>query len=120
MQRTFRKAFGEASVMVNPPLQMQRNIAGLRHSTGIPDEADFLPLLDRASSSLSALPSSNVIALHYESGRLDIDLKMSSASEIKSLQQRLQSMGLNVTHGEISDLGNGVETRVEIRAGGVL
>ncbi|TAJ77823.1 MAG: type II secretion system protein GspL [Gallionellaceae bacterium] len=120
MERTFRKAFGETSTVVNPPLQMQRNIAALRHGAGLPDEADFLPLLDRASSALSPLPNGSITALHYESGRLDVDVKLRTAAEVRALQQRLQDKGLSIRSGDVRDTGNGVETRLAIRAGGVL
>ncbi len=120
MERTFRKAFGETSTVVNPLLQMQRNIAALRHSAGLPDEADFLPLLDQASLAFTALPGGSVTALHYESGRLDVDVKLRTAAEVRALQQRMQGKGLSVRLGDIRDTGNGVETRLAIQAGGVL
>jgi len=119
MERTFRKAFGESSTVVNPPLQMQRNIAALRHSAGLPDEADLLPLLDQSASTLSALPRGSITALHYESGRLDVDVKLNNKAEIDGLQQRLQGKGLSVRLGDVRDTGNGVETRLAIQAGGV-
>lgn len=120
MERTFRQAFGESTTVVNPPLQMQRNIAVLRHSAGLPDEADFLPLLDQASGALSRLPSGSISALHYESGRLDVDVKLPGAAEARSLQQHLQDNGLSIRLGEIRDTGNGIETRLAIQAGGAL
>jgi len=39
---------------------MQRNISALRHTAGLPDDADFLSLLDQASSTLSKLPTGSV------------------------------------------------------------
>jgi general secretion pathway protein L len=119
MERTFHKAFGEASTVVNPPLQMQRNIAALRHTAGVPDEADFLSLLDQASSTLSALPNGSITALHYESARLDVDIKLRNDAEIHTLQQSLQGKGLSIRLGEIRNTGNAVETRVAIQAGGI-
>ncbi len=120
MERTFRKTFGDTSVVVNPPLQMQRNIAALRHAAGLPDDADFLPLLDLASSTLSSLPSGSLTALHYESGRLDVDIKLHNDTEIRTLQQRLQGKGLSIRLGDIRHTENSAETRLAIQAGGVL
>jgi general secretion pathway protein L len=119
MGRTFRKTFGESSVVVNPPLQMQRNIAVLRHTAGFPDEADFLSLLDRSSATLSTLQKGSVNAIHYEAGRLDIDLKMGNEAEVVKLRERLLGKGLSIRTGEIRNTGNGVETRLTIQAGGV-
>jgi hypothetical protein len=70
---------------------MQRNISALRHTAGLPDDADFLSLLDQASSTLSKLPTGSVAALHYESGRLDVDVKLRTEADITNLQQHLQS-----------------------------
>jgi general secretion pathway protein L len=119
MGRTFRKTFGESSVIVNPALQMQRNIAVLRHTAGFPDEADFLVLLDRSSGTLSTLPGGSVSAIHYESGRLDIDLKLRSEAEVVKLRERMLGNGLSVRTGDIRNTGNGVETRLTIQTGGV-
>lgn len=120
MERTFRKAFGETSVVVNPPLQMQRNIAVLRHNTGVPDEADFLPLLDQTASLLAALPTGALGGMHYSAGRLDIDLKLGNETALKTLKKSLTNKGLDVSIGDMRDTGNGVEARLEIRTGGML
>ncbi|MFA6014819.1 MAG: type II secretion system protein GspL [Gallionellaceae bacterium] len=119
MERTFRKAFGETSVVVNPPLQMQRNIAVLRHNTGMPDEADFLPLLDQTTSLLAALPTGTLRGMHYSAGRLDLDLKLGNETALKSLQKSLINKGLNAKISDMRDTGNGVEARLEIRTGGM-
>ena len=119
MGRTFRKTFGESSVIVNPSLQMQRNIAVLRHTAGLPDEADFLALLDQASGTLSTLPGGSISAMHYESGRLDVDLKLHNEQEVIKLRERLLGKGLSIRTGDIRNTGNGVETRLTLQAGGV-
>jgi general secretion pathway protein L len=119
MARTFHAAFGTDSALVNAPLQMQRNLAGLRHAAGVPDEADFLPLLDAAAPLLAALPAGSTQALHYESGRLDVDIKLGSKTDILQLQQRLQHKGLKVNTDDMHDTGNGVETRLTLQAGDI-
>ena len=45
MQKTFRATFGDAVALVDAPLQMQRNLAELRHAAGLPDAGDFCPCL---------------------------------------------------------------------------
>lgn len=118
MERSFRSAFGEASTLVNAPLQMQRNLAELRHSAGLPDDGDFLPLLDAAAPTLAALPAGNVRGLHYESGRLDVDIKLARSSDFRDLRQRLQNKGLGVQLGDIHDTGNGAEARLTLLPAG--
>lgn len=119
MARSFRTAFGETGTLVNAPLQMQRNLAELRHSVGLPDESDFLPLLDATTPSLAALPAASVRGLHYESGRLDVDIKLGRSSEFQELQQRLKNNGLAVQMGDIHDTGNGAEARLSLQRGDV-
>jgi len=114
MQRTFRATFGDAVALVNAPLQMQRNLAELRHAAGLPDAGDFLPLLNLASSSLTALPPGSMVAMHYEAGRLDIDIKLARKADFASLKQSMQSSGLGVRIGEIRDLGNGADAKLTL------
>lgn len=120
MERTFRQTFGDTSVVVDPSLQMQRNIAVLRHNAGQPDESDFLPLLDQAAAALAALPDDSITAMHYASGRLDIDLKFSSATEMSAMQQRVNGKGLSLRFGDIRATGSGIEARVSVQTGGLL
>lgn len=120
MERIFHQTFGENSVVVNPPLQMQRNIASLRHSAGLLDDADFLSLLDQSSAVLVQLPSGSINAMHYESGRLDVDITLPSENEILKLQQHLQNAGLSVRLSEIHKSSGSAETRLSIQTGGVL
>ncbi len=120
MQRSFRSAFGEGSTLVNAPLQMQRNLAELRHAAGLPDEGDFLSLLNVAARRLNALPAGSVRTLHYEAGRLDVDVKLTNSADIKQLLQALQQSGLSVRMGEIKNAGDGMQARLSLMAGGVM
>lgn len=118
MARSFHIAFGGASTLVNAPLQMQRNLADLRHTTGLPDDGDFLQLLDAASPTLTTLPIDSVRALHYGPGRLDVDIKLGSGNDFHGLRQRLQNKGLSVRIGDIHDVGNGAEARLTLQSEG--
>ncbi len=117
MERSFRTAFGDASVLVNAPLQMRRNLAQLRQVAGLLDDGDLLPLLDGVARPLAELPLGSVRAMHYESGRLDVDIKLGHRADFQSLRQRLQNKGLDVRVGDIHDTGNGVEARVTLLPG---
>jgi general secretion pathway protein L len=118
MERTFHAAFGEGHTLVNAPLQMQRNLAELRHSAGLPDDGDFLSMLDAAAPVFSTLPAGSILGMHYESGQLDVDLKLASATEFNDLRQRLQHKGLGAQAGDIHDAGNGAEARMILQPGG--
>lgn len=114
MERTFRATFGDTVTLVNAPLQMQRNLAELKHVAGLPDAGDFLSLLRLSSHSLVALPAGSVTGMHYESGRLDIDIKLSRRDDFVGLKQGLLGSGLSLRMGEIREFGNGAEARVTL------
>ncbi len=64
----FRAAFPQAKVVVDPELQMTRNLAELRRSRGLATEDDFLAALTRAARE-SDVP---VRSIEYDHGRLDV------------------------------------------------
>ena len=117
MEHSFRRAFGENHTLVNAPLQMQRNLAELRHTAGLPDDGDFLPLLDASASTFATLPAGSMLGLHYEAGRLDVDIKLARSNDFQELRQRLLNKGLGVQLGDPHDTGNGVETRLALLPG---
>lgn len=114
MEHSFRTSFGDAATLVNAPLQMRRNLAELRHAAGLPDDGDFLPLLDAAAIPLAALPAGSVRTLHYEAGRLDMDLALARNEDFRGLQQRLQERGLGARMGDMRKAGNGVQARLTL------
>ena len=114
MQRTFRIAFGDSVTLVNASLQMQRNLAELRHIAGLPDTGDFLPLLNSASASLAKLPAGSVTGMHYEAGRLNINIKLARKTDFSGLEQSLHHNGLGVRLSEIRDMGNGAEAMLTL------
>lgn len=115
IERSFRSAFGESSALVDPVLQMQRNLAALYHAAGLPDETDFLSLLDGSASVFAALPAGSVRALHYESGRLDVDVHLGNAGDLGLLQQSLQRRGFIARNGEVHKGANGIDTRISLQ-----
>ncbi|HEY2627473.1 MAG TPA: type II secretion system protein GspL [Usitatibacter sp.] len=62
----FRTAFPEAKVVVDPDLQMSRNLADLKRSHGVVVEDDFLVRLTRAAKESTGTAKS----IEYSSGKL--------------------------------------------------
>ncbi|HWS76628.1 MAG TPA: GspL/Epsl periplasmic domain-containing protein, partial [Quisquiliibacterium sp.] len=52
MEQVFRDTFPSTQVVVDPLLQMQRQVAALRLSTGQSGPDDFLPMLARFAEAL--------------------------------------------------------------------
>lgn len=64
----FRTAFPEARVVVDPDLQMQRNLAQLRAARGMASGDDFLVKLTAAARASDAA----AVSVDYAQGRLDV------------------------------------------------
>ncbi len=91
MVTSFKQAFPEASAIVDPALQMQRNLAQLQRARGLPDSADFLPLLAQAAPLLQA---GQLQALQYEQDKLQIDLTLGDAAQLDTLRAQLRTLPL--------------------------
>jgi general secretion pathway protein L len=94
MERNFREAFPDARVVVDAPLQMQRNLAELRGAAGQLSPLDFLPLLARAAAALDADNRRNLRAVHYEASQLSLDLALPDRAAADALLKRLIDAGL--------------------------
>lgn len=115
IEQIFRGTFGDDSTLVDAPLQMQRNLASLRHAAGVTDDSDLISMLDTATPSLGAA----VHGLNYESGKLELDLKLASATELHAIEQKLQRSGLRVRTGDLHDLGDGIEAKLTLSLEGL-
>lgn len=118
MTKTFRTTFGETVMLVNAPLQMQRKLAELRHTTGLADTTDFLPLLNKVSRPLAEIPAGSLTAMHYEAGRLDLSIRLARKTDFTNLKQNLMNNGVNVRMGDIRDVGNGAEAKLTVMSEG--
>ena len=110
IEHVFHGVFGEDSALIDAPLQMQRNRAALRHAAGMPDDTDFIPLLDIAAPSLG----SSIRSLNYESGKLELDIKLSKSADFDILEKNLQRHGLIVRARDMHDTGDGTQARMTL------
>jgi general secretion pathway protein L len=68
-EAVFRAAFPDAKVVVDPELQMARNLAELKRSRGLAAEDDFLVQATRAARQF---PAGGARSLGYANGRLEV------------------------------------------------
>lgn len=115
IEQIFHSTFGDDSTLVDAPLQMQRNLAALRHTAGVSDSTDFLPLLDSAAPALGT----TVKSMNYESGKLAIDIKLAKSADFKTLEKKLRNRGLKVLTSDMHDLGDGTEAKLTLSQGGL-
>ncbi len=87
MEQSFRKAFPDAKVIVDAPLQMRRNLAELRHSAGMMNSNDFLPLLAQLAPKLGA--QAQLRGLEYQQENLKIKLTLPDMAAAESLRASL-------------------------------
>lgn len=95
MEADFRAVFPEAQAVVDPRLQMTRNLADLRRAAGEPDAADAIPLLARVSPALRAA-NARAQSLKYERGQLELELAVAPGEAPEALAARLRSPGIAV------------------------
>lgn len=109
-QQIFRAAFGDDSTLVDAPLQIRRNLAALRHSAGVADDADFISLLD--ATALLPETGATLLGLNYESGKLELNLKLNDTAAFHSLEG--EHNGLRVHIGDKHELADGVEAKLTL------
>ena len=94
MESSFRQAFPEARVVVDAPLQMQRNLADLRRAAGQQSALDFVPMLGRTATLLDTDSRDNLQAVTYENSQLSLDLMLPDPATAEALAGRLTDAGL--------------------------
>src|SRR5262249_20760470 len=113
METAFRGAFPEAKVVVDPALQMRRNVADLRRAAGEPDAADMIPLLARIAPALAAA-GARPQSLRYENGELQLELAVASGETRERLASRLQVPGVRVRVERVTAGGGEPGARVRV------
>ncbi len=90
MNKTFKAAFPNASVVVDAPLQMQRNLSELRRASGQSQPSDFLPLLAKILPLMSS--TTGVEAISYDQGSLKVDAMFRDETSVTELRNRIASV----------------------------
>ena len=110
MRDQFKAAFPDAQAIVDPALQMRRNLQATRAAAGVPQEGDFLPLLARA---VHASPRAGwkIKAIAYDAGRLTLDVILADREQADSILKRVADKDVAVTLEAASPKGTGGEAR---------
>ena len=111
MVTTFKQAFPEAAAIVDPALQMSRNLAGLQRTRGIPENSDFLPLLAQAAP---LLRQGHIQSLQYTHDQLTFDLLLSDAAQLDDLRQQLHTLPLRSEIGAPNATTAGTKVRLSL------
>ena len=96
MEARFRSVFPDAVAVVDPALQMRRQLAAARHRAGVPDGGDFAPMIEKVAAGLQALPAGGLRTVSYESGRMTLELAAIEEAALRRIVARLVRAGLIV------------------------
>lgn len=99
LESRFRAAFPNAQVVVDPVLQMQRQIAAMRAQSGQTGNDDFVPLLTRFAQALGPRAADALAKVEYRDGRLRVQFQpqvADSASARESLRDASARLGLKL------------------------
>ncbi len=94
METRFRAAFPKATAVVDPALQMRRQLAEARHAVSQPDDGDFLPMVVKVAASLKAVRAGKLRILSYESGRMTLELSGVDEAGVRAVVGRLVQAGM--------------------------
>jgi len=96
MEARFRRVFPDAVAVVDPALQMRRQLAAARHRAGVPDGGDFAPMIEKVAAGLKTLPAGGLRTVSYESGRMSLEFAASEEAALRRTVARLMQAGLIV------------------------
>jgi general secretion pathway protein L len=116
IEQTFRTAFPDAKVIVDAPLQMQRNLDAMRRASGQVERGDFLPLLAGAARTVKTAGS--LQAVSYEQEKLKVDVKLKESQAAERLVQAFDKTGLSASLDSMNSKDGAVEARYTIARGG--
>jgi general secretion pathway protein L len=94
IQTSFRNMLGETTPMVDPALQMSRQLALLRLRAGQPDPDGFVSLLARFSEALGPSESDALLAVQYRDGQLNLRLRAGIAGTVAVRERLIESSRL--------------------------
>ncbi|MCB1756847.1 MAG: hypothetical protein KDJ38_15085, partial [Gammaproteobacteria bacterium] len=115
MEKILKRTFPSINRVVNPRLQMQTELKKLG-AGGL--ESGFVAAINGISNALGEAGNTNLNAISYKTGRLDLDLDTDQLGTLDKLKQTLESDGKYSMTIESANQSNGRirgRIRVEVR-----
>jgi general secretion pathway protein L len=119
MTQLFKAAFPAAQAIIDPPLQMQRNLQQLKRERGLPAEADAQMLIARLAALMQSLPGApaSVTTLTFRDGVATLEAILATAEQRAHLQRAVERVP-GAALGKIADPTPApLAVRVTLRAG---
>lgn len=115
MARLLREAFPETKTVLDPAVQMQRNLEALQAKQGA-GNVDFLPLLARTTTVLRASPRVRMRGLRYADRTLTLELTWPTPASPENLRAALEAAGLRAELLAVTPRAGEVDGRVRLYA----
>jgi general secretion pathway protein L len=93
VQSVLTQTFPQVKVVVDAPIQMGRELALLRQSTGAPAPRDLENLLSAVGQASAAVGKLDVVSLDYAEGELRLRTKGLTEEQVTTLQASLSGLG---------------------------
>jgi type II secretion system protein L len=108
MRTTFQTAFPQATTIIDPALQMQRNLETLQRERGMLRDDDSRRVLAQFAALRASVPELDVMSVTIKSSEAKMIAKFASNDKIKTdaamldLQKSIQSRAGSVTSGSLA------------------
>lgn len=119
MVEIFKQSFPEqASAIIDPVLQMQRNLDRLRQDKGGAQYTDFLALLSPVSKALHVMQAQNatVRKIHYSDKNVIVEVRLVDYQNLDHLKQAFNDNQLSVQVMQAESGTGGVEATLKLQA----
>jgi general secretion pathway protein L len=115
MIATFKAAFPEARAIVDPALQMRRNLEAIKRERGIVGASDFQLQLARAALLVESAAGIKARGVQWNGQRLNVDIEAGSAESFEPLKTRLAASAAQL--GPVEKRPDGIRARLVLEAG---
>ncbi len=116
VKQIYMDTFPDSKNVPKPKEMMERQLRAL--SGGGSDDANFIALLDKAATQLSATRGLDLHQVNFKDGKLDIAFNIGDLQQLDQLKQQLiEKGGLTVDVRSAAAQGSQVEARLRISGG---
>lgn len=114
MADIFRQNFPGA-VVVDPVLQMDRQLKALRNRSGLATPGDFLVLLSQFAGSMAGHSDLQVQSLQYRNQDLSIELQATNPAAVNAVLASLRAKPVRVETPVVTPAGNGTHVKLRLQ-----
>jgi len=115
MSEIFRSTFPEVKTVVDPVLQMERNLGALQASSGRFTATDLLAMLSRFGDVIHGNPQVKIRAMQYAEAGVTLDLQLPDFNQMEVVKNALQRRGMRVEVLSANSRSGGVESRLRLK-----